>query len=161
MDCSHVQFCVHDGLSTGTYFREIDLVQLQDLFRATAHWGRDRQHDDLATAIRYSNPVVTIWDGDRLMGFARATSDGVYRATLWDVLVHPDYQGAGLGRKLVETVLMHPHVNRVERVYLMTTHQQNFYKRIGFEENETTTMVLFNHPVLTQEHLSVAAQRQA
>jgi N-acetylglutamate synthase-like GNAT family acetyltransferase len=151
MDCSHVQFCVHEGFATGTCSRDIDLAQLQELFRVTAHWGRDRQTSDLEIAIRNSKPVVTIWDGDRLIGFARATSDGVYRATIWDVLVHPEYQGAGLGRKLVETVLMHPHVNRAERVYLMTTHQQKFYERIGFEENQTTTMVLFNQVALEQE----------
>ncbi|NEQ32809.1 MAG: GNAT family N-acetyltransferase, partial [Leptolyngbya sp. SIO4C5] len=95
----------------------------------------------------HSNPVVTVWDGDRLIGFSRATSDGVYRATIWDVVIHPDYQGAGLGRKLVQTVLGHPHMSRVERVYLMTTHQQRFYERIGFETNSTTTMVLFNQPM--------------
>lgn len=63
------------------------------------------------------------------------------------MLIQPDYQGAGLGRRLVETVLMHPHVNRVERIYLMTTNQQKFYERIGFDENQTTTMVLFNQPI--------------
>lgn len=100
--------------------------------------------EDMAVAIANSRPVVTVWDGDQLIGFARATSDGMYRATIWDVVIHPRYQGAGLGRKLVETVLMHPHVRNAERVYLMTTNQQEFYKRIGFEPNSTTTMVLFN-----------------
>jgi len=88
--------------------------------------------------------VVTVWNDPQLIGFARAISDGIYRATIWDVIVHPDYQGAGLGRKLVETVLAHPRINRVERVYLMTTNQENFYQRIGFQSNATTTMVLFN-----------------
>ncbi|MEO1466548.1 MAG: GNAT family N-acetyltransferase, partial [Cyanobacteria bacterium J06633_1] len=80
------------------------------------------------------------------IGFARATSDGIYRAAIWDVIVDPDYQGVGLGRKLVQTVLSHPLVCKVERVYLTTTHQQSFYERIGFERNETTTMVLYNSP---------------
>ncbi len=102
--------------------------------------------DELAIAIAHSDPVVTVWDGDRMIGFARATSDGIYRATIWDVVIHPDYQGAGLGRKLVQTVLSHPHMCRVERVYLMTTNQQAFYERIGFTENATTTMVLHNSP---------------
>ncbi len=160
MDCSHVQFCVHDqnswslGVREGSRegARDIDLHQLQGLFHVTAFWAQDRRVEDLQVAIAHSNPVVTAWDGDRLIGFARATSDGIYRATIWDVLIHPDYQGAGLGRKLVETVLMHPDVNRVERVYLMTTNQQKFYERIGFESNQTTTMVLFNQPV-SQEGL--------
>ena len=36
------------------------------------------------------------------------------------------------------------HINQVEKVYLMTTNEQNFYSRIGFEENQTTTMVINN-----------------
>jgi ribosomal protein S18 acetylase RimI-like enzyme len=136
MDCRHIQFRDDKSL--------VDLEQLRDLFNLTAFWGRDRSIEDLAIALQYSDPVITVWNGQQLIGHARATSDGIYRATIWDVIVHPDYQGAGLGRKLVETAIAHPRVNRVERVYLMTTNQQKFYERIGFEENQTTTMVLFN-----------------
>jgi len=156
MDCSHVQFCIHDSSAQTAAAREIDLHQLRELFNVTAFWAQNRRIEDLTTAIAHSNPIVTAWDGDRLIGFSRATSDGVYRATIWDVVIHPDYQGAGLGRKMVETVLMHPHVNRAERVYLMTTNEQRFYSRIGFEENQTTTMVLFNQPV-SQEGLPAVA----
>lgn len=134
MDCRHIQFqdshCV------------VELSQVQSLFRLTAFWAQDRSLEDWATAIANSDPVITVWDHEWLIGFARATSDGIFRATIWDVAIHPDYQGLGLGSKLVETVLAHPKVNRVERVYLMTTHQQSFYKRIGFQPNSTTTMVL-------------------
>lgn len=136
MDCRHIQFCAQKSV--------IDIYKLQELFNLAAFWARDRKLEDLKIAIDNSNPVVTVWDENRTIGFARATSDGIYRATIWDVVVHPDYQGLGLGRKLVEAVLSHPLVNRVERVYLMTTRQQQFYERIGFQENSTTTMVLYN-----------------
>ncbi|MEP0912646.1 GNAT family N-acetyltransferase [Leptolyngbya sp. GB1-A1] len=149
-DCRHVQFSIHEGFAVGTGSRQIDLEELQALFQITAFWAQDRKLEDWTIALQNSRPIVTAWDGDRLIGFARATSDGIYRATIWDVVVHPDYQGLGLGRKLVETLLMHPHLNRAERVYLMTTNQQKFYERIGFEENQTTTMVLFNQPVSQQ-----------
>lgn len=140
MDCSHIQFCYSKS--------KIDLHQLQQLFNITAFWAHNRSIEDLSIAIANSEPVVSVWDGERLIGFARGTSDGVYRANIWDVVVHPDYRGAGLGSKLVETVLSHPRMCRVERVYLMTTHQQHFYERIGFECNSTTTMVLQNQPSL-------------
>ncbi|PSB10134.1 GNAT family N-acetyltransferase [Pleurocapsa sp. CCALA 161] len=143
MDCSHIQFCADKS--------KVDFIQLQRLFVKTAFWAQERNMDDLQIAIANSNPVVTVWDGDRLIGFARATSDGVYRAGIWDVVVDPDFQGVGLGRKLVQTVLSHPLVSRVERVYLTTTHQQSFYERIGFEQNETTTMVLYNNPESSED----------
>ena len=145
MDCRHIQFQIHDpqGAQTAAEPCSLDFEQLRRLFEVAAFWARDRRMEEMEVAIANSRPVVTVWDGETLIGFARATSDGVYRATIWDVVIHPTYQGAGLGRKLVETVMMHPHVRNAERVYLMTTHQQAFYKRIGFEENSTTTMVLF------------------
>ncbi|MBO0348881.1 GNAT family N-acetyltransferase [Phormidium pseudopriestleyi FRX01] len=143
MDCSHIQFCDRK--------EDVDIQQLQRLFELTAFWARERKIEDLAIAIANSDPVITVWQGERLIGLARATSDGIYRATIWDVIIHPEYQGVGLGRKLVETLLSHPRMNRVERVYLMTTHQQRFYERIGFEENSTTTMVLYNNQNFTEE----------
>ncbi len=143
MDCSHIQFCSDKS--------KIDLQQLQYLFNVTAFWAKERTLEDLSIAIANSNPVVSVWDGNRLIGCGRATSDGVYRATIWDVVIHPDYQGLGLGRKLVETLISHPLLSHVERIYLMTTHQQKFYQRIGFEENKTTTMVLYNSDSTTAE----------
>lgn len=134
MDYRHIQF--RKG--------QVDFEQLQMLFDLAAFWASDRRRQDLELAIANSNPVITAWNGDQMIGFARATSDGIYRATIWDVVIHPNYQGAGLGRKLVQTVLSQPNMCRVERVYLMTTHQQSFYQRIGFEPNSSTTMVLHN-----------------
>jgi len=97
MDSSHIQFSAR---------KLLDLSQLQALFKLGAFWAKDRSVEDLSIAIANSEPVISVWDGERLIGFARATSD--YRATIWDVVIHPDYRGAGLGRKLVETVLSHP-----------------------------------------------------
>jgi ribosomal protein S18 acetylase RimI-like enzyme len=139
MDCRQIQFCDRQSA--------VDLNQLQLLFAKGAFWAQSRRLEDLAVAIANSDPVISLWDSDRLIGFARATSDGIYRATIWDVVIHPDYRGAGLGSKLVETVLSHPKMNRVERVYLMTTHQQRFYEQIGFQSNSSTTMVLYNQPI--------------
>jgi N-acetylglutamate synthase-like GNAT family acetyltransferase len=143
VDNRNIKFC-NDFTPNGEVTR-VDLEKLQTLFTYAAFWAQERKLEDLATAIRYSQPVIGVWDDEQLVGFARATSDGIYRATIWDVVIHPDYRGSGLGRKLVQTVLAHPLVQKVERVYLMTTHQQQFYTRIGFQENTSTTMVLHQH----------------
>ncbi|WP_373540757.1 GNAT family N-acetyltransferase [Chamaesiphon sp.] len=126
---------------------EIDLHQLQALLTKSAFWANDRQIADLQIALDRSEPVVSAWDKDKLIGFARANSDGIYRATIWDVVIDCDYQRLGLGRKLVATVLEHPCMQRVERIYLTTTHQQNFYERLGFAPNSSTTMVLDRSPL--------------
>ena len=121
---------------------DLDLQQLQSLFNRSAFWAIDRKIEDLKIAIDRSEPVVSAWNATQLVGFARATSDGIYRATIWDVVIDCDYQRLGLGRRLVETVLAHSCMQRVERIYLTTTHQQSFYQRLGFELNSSTTMIL-------------------
>ena len=150
MDCSHIQFCDRKSV--------VDLTQLQALFKLGAFWATERKIEDLNIAIENSEPVISVWDSQKLVGFARATSDGIYRATIWDVVIDPEYRGAGLGRKLVQTVLSHPRMNRVERVYLTTTHQQSFYERIGFEVNSSSTMVLYNQPIAKVQSLEAQYQ---
>jgi ribosomal protein S18 acetylase RimI-like enzyme len=127
---------------------DIDLEQLQALFNAHAFWAKERRIEDLAIAIEHSDPTISMWDGEKLVGFARATSDGIYRAMIWDVVIDEAYRGLGLGRQLVAALVNHPKLTRVERVYLTTSHQQNFYERLGFIRNDTATMILDQRPVI-------------
>ncbi|GAB4217800.1 MAG: GNAT family N-acetyltransferase [Synechococcales cyanobacterium] len=122
--------------------QEVQIPVLIELFNRNAFWAQQRDPQSLEKALSFSHPVVSVWDGDRMIGFGRATSDGVYRAVIWDIVIDQDYRQRWLGRKLVETLISHPHVQSVERVYLFTTHQQGFYQRIGFVENTSTTLVL-------------------
>jgi ribosomal protein S18 acetylase RimI-like enzyme len=125
---------------------DIDLLHLQKLFKEGAFWAQDRKIEDLAIAIANSDPVISAWNDHTLIGFARATSDCVYRATIWDVVVNPQYQGYGLGRSLIEKILTHPRIKNVERVYLMTTYQQGFYTRLGFQYSHPSTTMVMYHP---------------
>lgn len=147
MNPDPIQISIHGTAQDDKLCCQLEMQQLLELFKVAAFWARDRRVEDLETAIAHSNPVVSAWQDDQLVGFARATSDGVYRATIWDVVVHPEHQSKGIGRKLVETVLSHPHVNQVERVYLMTTFKEKFYERVGFQRNSSTTMVLYQQPI--------------
>jgi len=79
-----------------------------------------------------STVVISLWRGKRMIGFGRATSDGICRAVLWDVVVAGDLQGCGLGRKVVEALLASSAIRNVERVYLMTTNSSEFYLQLGF-----------------------------
>jgi len=118
------------------------LDQLQHLFRDNSFWAAGRSQGDLHQMLRGSEAAVSAWQGRRLVGFGRATSDGIYRAVLWDVVVIHDLEGQGLGRKIVETLLLEAPVAAAERVYLMTTKSQGFYERLDFREVITQKLML-------------------
>ena len=110
------------------------LLKLQRLFRKHAFWAESRSQSQLKRMLKGSTVVVSLWRGKRLVGFGRATSDGIHRAVLWDVVVAGDLQGRGLGRRVVEALLSAKTIRQAERVYLMTTNSAGFYQQLGFQE---------------------------
>mgnify|MGYP003330509606 FL=1 len=80
---------------------------------------------------------VGLWQHDskfpRLVGFARCTGDGVLHATVWDVAIHPVYQGFGLGKELMSYVLQSLKEMNIQRVVLFADPGVvSFYKSQGW-----------------------------
>ena len=48
--------------------------------------------------------VLTVWDGDRLVGLTRVLDDTEMLAQIHYVLVHPDYQGQGIAGRMIEYI---------------------------------------------------------
>lgn len=57
-----------------------------------------------AVALPHSLFATTIRDNDRLIAMARVVGDGLH-VMITDVVVHPDYQGQGLAKKLLDRVI--------------------------------------------------------
>ena len=116
--------------------REIDLIELEALCDAVG-WSR-RPLRRVRKALQHSLLRVGLWRHDtrvpRLVGFARCTGDGVVEATVWDVAVHPLYQGAGLGKQLMDYVLEQLRRMGVNRVSLFADPDVvGFYQAQGWE----------------------------
>ena len=112
----------------------LPLPALQELLERHSFWAQGRSPAELRRMLQGSQAVVSAWRDGALVGFGRASSDGVFRAVLWDVVVAVDHQGQGLGRRIVEALLAAPAVRRAERVYLMTSRSAGFYHKLGFHE---------------------------
>ncbi len=116
--------------------RPIDLIELEALCDAVG-WNR-RPIRRVRKALNHSLLRVGLWRHDprqpRLVGFARCTGDGVVEATVWDVAVHPLYQGVGLGRQLMEFTIANLRQMGVERVTLYADPGVvEFYSHQGWE----------------------------
>ncbi len=118
------------------------LQQLQQLLDEHSFWASGRSQRELSRMLAGSQAVVSAWQGRALVGFGRATSDGVFRAVLWDVVVAAEHQGQGLGRRIVEALLEAPALQGVERTYLMTTNSAGFYEQLGFTAVDNQRLML-------------------
>jgi len=121
------------------------LEKLQFLFNQNALWAKDRNIDQIKKMLANSNVIITLWNKQNLVGFGRATTDQVYRAVLWDIVVSKDVQRVGLGKIIVEELLKDKKINSAEKVYLMTTDSQDFYKQLGFQININQSLMTLNY----------------
>ena len=82
---------------------DIPFDQLLELYNAVGWvmYTNEQRRGELEKAIRNSTYVVSAWDGDKLVGLARGLSDDVAIFYLQDILVHPEYQKQGIGKRLM------------------------------------------------------------
>ena len=89
-------------LGLGPKFRPSKgLSKLKLLFDQHSFWAKGRDYKSIRKLLAGSTVVITVWKNNELIGFGRATSDGIYRAVLWDIVVADKLQRQGLGRKVV------------------------------------------------------------
>ena len=118
------------------------LKKLKVLFNQNTLWAKDRTINQIRKMLANSNVIITLWNQNDLIGFGRATTDQVYRAVLWDIVVSKKLQRVGLGKVIVEELLKDKKINSAEKIYLMTTDSKDFYKQLGFKVNINQTLMM-------------------
>ena len=84
---------------------DVDLDQLATLFDAVGWQRRTTNRIRLVQLLSGSLWVVSAWEGNVLVGFARAISDGAFNAYISTVAVLPSHQKRGIGRALVRRLM--------------------------------------------------------
>jgi aralkylamine N-acetyltransferase len=110
---------------------------------ASVGW-QPRAPAELQAAFSRSVATAFAMRGAQLVGLARATGDGIYYATVVDVVVHPKFQNQGIGSELVRFLQ-----EKLKNCLLVTLtanpELQAFYRRLGWLP-QTTAMILPRSP---------------
>ena len=115
---------------------EIKETEVIELYRAN-QWSSADIPNQLLPALRNSHSLVSVRVSGRLVGIGNAISDGHLVVYYPHMLVHPDFHGRGIGRKMMEAM---------QTIY-GSFHQQQltadgdaiqFYKALGFKRAGNT-----------------------
>jgi GNAT superfamily N-acetyltransferase len=107
----------------------------------------------LMSAFKKSRPAF-VYHENQLVGIGRSVTDELYYATIFDVGVKQEYQGQGIGRKIMESLM--EDCKGFWFVHLTSTPgNEPFYKKFGFRLQKTamTVMNLPDYPEEEAAHL--------
>lgn len=115
--------------------KELDYEYVVDLFfsvRFLRHPEKRREYKKaIEQAFRNSQYVVGAFDGEKMVGCVRVLTDRTLFATIWNMIVLPEYQKKGIGKMLLEKCL-----NTYPKLHFFLIADDDvvgFYEKTGFK----------------------------
>lgn len=116
----------------------IDWNELSELYRIAPLGHKDPA--DLKLAFSNSRFKCFVFHDGRLIGAGRALADGVDCSYLCDIAVHPDFQGRGLGRAIIEHLRDRSAGHRKIILYA-NPGTEGLYRKLGFLRMRTAMAI--------------------
>ena len=98
-------------------------------------WG-NRSPSKVRLSFEAGSYVMFAYHQDKIVGFGRTVDDGLFYASVVDLIVHPDYQGNGIGGYILESL------KNALQGYSFTTltsevGKEAFYEKQGWQKQNT------------------------
>ncbi len=107
-------------------------------------WSSAELPRELMAALRNSHSLVTARVSGKLVGLGNAIADGHLVVYYPHLLVHPEYQGEGIGRRMLNS-LKAEYSSYHQQVLIADGKTINFYKSAGFERaGKTESMWIYS-----------------
>ena len=117
--------------------KDFSMKELERLF-LSVEWSSGKHPDKLKIAMKNSHSVYSAWDNDKLIGLMNCLSDGVMTAYFHYLLVDPEYQGKGVGKKLIEG-MRQKYDDYLRKVLIAYNEKIDFYEHCGFEKSKVSS----------------------
>jgi len=85
--------------------KKVDIKRLKIMFNEVGWNDKTKDVSRLKDMITNSQIVVTAWDGELMIGFARCVTDHVFNGQINNVVVDSRYRGKGIGKELIIRII--------------------------------------------------------
>lgn len=106
-----------------------------ELFETTG-WNEkyELNKNELYSALKNSWYCISVYENDSFIGFGRIICDGVVHALILDVIIHPQKQGIGIGKEVMNRLVSKCKKHKIRDIQLFSaTNKANFYHKLGFK----------------------------
>lgn len=120
-------------------FNALDILELYNL----NNWSSGKVPDLLINGLKNSHCLILAYCNNKIIGLGNAISDGYLVVYFPHLLVHPDYQGKGVG-KLILNRLKEKYAGFHQQMLTADKNAIDFYTKNGFNKaGETQSMWIY------------------
>ncbi len=113
---------------------DLDIHKIHRYISEESYWGKGRTLEDVQKTIDNSFCFGLYSETNEQVGFARVVTDFVVFAYVMDVIIFKDYQGNGLGYKLISHIMTSDALSEIKTFALKTKDAHSLYERFGLEK---------------------------
>ena len=110
--------------------RDIEAEEIIELYKSN-NWSSAEKPTELYNALINSHSLVTAWVDNKLIGLGNAISDGYLVVYYPHLLIHPKYQGKGIGKMIMDK-MQEKYKNFHMQMLTADGEAVDFYKKVGF-----------------------------
>jgi len=99
--------------------------------------------EDLRIVFSNSKFKCFVYHDTQLIGAGRGLADGKDCSYLCDIAVHPEYQGLGVGKEIVQNLVRLSEGHKKIILYA-NTGKEGFYAKLGFKKMNTAMAIFQN-----------------
>ena len=120
----------------------IEVNEVIEIYKAN-DWSSADRPTELVKALRNSHSLVTARKNGKLVGLANAISDGYLVVYYPHMLIHPDYHGQGIGRRIMQA-MFERYESFHQQMLTAVVEAVGFYEKVGFERaGQTVPMWIY------------------
>lgn len=120
-----------DGFHVSTDKSKLDLDLIHRFLSNDSYWARGRSIEVVRKSIENSL-CFGIFKEKEQVGFARVVTDYAVFAWILDLFILNTYRKKGLGKLLIESIMMHAELQKLQRWGLATEDAHGLYRQYGF-----------------------------
>ena len=130
---------MHIVYNDSKQIQQEEVIELYQLHQ----WSSANKPDQLFQALLNSHSLVTARHQGKLVGIGNALSDGHLVVYYPHLLVHPEYQGQQIGKKIMD-IMQQKYQHLHQQILVSDGATVDFYTKCGFEQaGETQSMWVY------------------
>ncbi|TCL59081.1 acetyltransferase (GNAT) family protein [Kineothrix alysoides] len=116
---------------------DVNWQEVSDVLRRSGLSNHSQEEQEIIFKNSYA--VVFVYDEDKIVGVGRALSDGICQAAVYNIALDEEYQGYGIGRRLITSLLEQLKGQNI----ILYTHPRTvaLYEKMGFRRNKTAMCI--------------------